>query len=1006
MSPSHDLLMPASAPLAMSVAAALLAAAAWAALHWLAMPRGRVLASLLSTARLAAGFLAIWLALGALSLLIVLQTDWPLKLLAAIGAVAVEAALLIQHRQTQELSTRARRALTAAGTAAMLLLVFMLAQPAAVMETSQDNRPIVAVLVDDSDSMQIPDAQLPPAQRLRLAAALEEGLIQRPYRLDSMAEALARDAAAISQQVEWLRARSEARIGPEQTDELAQTLDEITARLASNDQLLEQTLAGTIKLDSRLRLALQDVRAQLATRLARPLAKAGRDADAEALAELAPQFEAQGNRLRALAEMLDEAHYNQLSVDDRLRVDDVAQRTRISIAQAILHDGENALLSRLDEQFDVRLYRFASTAQATGSEPKTPADGAGERIAGTNMAAALAKAQREIPASRLAGIVVVGDGIHNAAQPIEPVVRELAAAGVSVSAVAVGSQQPPRDAAVTSIDAPEAVCAEDSVLLTAEIKLDGLAGKEVEVSLVEGGKTLDTRKLRVPGPVHRARVEFTDAPQTEGLRRYRVVVAPQAGEIFADNNSAPAAVAVRAEKTKLLVIEHRPRWEFRYLKNLFWGRDSTVQLQYVLLKPDTIAGREAPAEVPATVTLKDQAEATALPASEEEWMLFDVVVLGDLPPAAIREEDWQAMRAFVNERGGTLIVMAGPHHMPGRHDSAILRELLPVFWKPTDQSMTPPPEESYNIALTDAGRRSAILRQDEGDADSESLWDSLPPLYWRFPIIDTRPGSTVLAYAETAAHGNSGDEADDETQRRRALIVTHNAGLGKVMFLSFDQTWRLRYNTGDARHHRLWGQVVRWAAGGKLPAGTEFVRLGTDRSRYRHGQRVRAKAILRDQAGAPIRGAVAWAQVRREGMLVRRVQFSPVPDAPSQYEADLGTLGGGDYQLALECREPADLLAAEGVQEVVAEFAVDQGLDAERIDLAARRDQLAAITGPTGGVLAEAWSAEDILTDLARRDRTTRQHRQVSLWNSPWLLAALTALLATQWGIRKKVGLP
>src|SRR5207244_10244232 len=75
-----------------------------------------------------------------------------------------------------------------------------------------------------------------------------------------------------------------------------------------------------------------------------------------------------------------------------------------------------------------------------------------------------------------------------------------------------------------------------------------------------------------------------------------------------------------------------------------------------------------------------------------------------------------------------------------------------------------------------------------------------------------------------------------ERDRTAALFARQHYGFGRVLFVGLDSTWRWRYRTGDAYHHRFWGQVVRWAASDKpLVAGNEYVRFGTRAPVYRQG---------------------------------------------------------------------------------------------------------------------------------------------------------------------------
>ena len=102
-----------------------------------------------------------------------------------------------------------------------------------------------------------------------------------------------------------------------------------------------------------------------------------------------------------------------------------------------------------------------------------------------------------------------------------------------------------------------------------------------------------------------------------------------------------------------------------------------------------------------------------------------------------------------------------------------------------------------------------MMRIEPDSEDNRDFWLSRPPLRWRHPVQRVRPQATVLARALS----------ETGTEEQRALIAVQNAGLGRVVYLAFDRTWRLRFRAGDKYHHRFWGQLLRWATGGRLPAG-------------------------------------------------------------------------------------------------------------------------------------------------------------------------------------------
>jgi len=147
---------------------------------------------------------------------------------------------------------------------------------------------------------------------------------------------------------------------------------------------------------------------------------------------------------------------------------------------------------------------------------------------------------------------------------------------------------------------------------------------------------------------------------------------------------------VTDDRTNVLVVDSFPRWEFRYLRNLFYGRDKSVHLQYVLLNPDRITGQgDRPAVAASASRPFGQAEATRLPASAAEWRKFDAIIIGDIPPAAIDDGTWRDIRQAVSERGSLLISWPVPGISPMRKRTALSRNSFP--W-----AVAPPLREPQN----------------------------------------------------------------------------------------------------------------------------------------------------------------------------------------------------------------------------------------------------------------------------------------------------------------------
>ena len=108
-------------------------------------------------------------------------------------------------------------------------------------------------------------------------------------------------------------------------------------------------------------------------------------------------------------------------------------------------------------------------------------------------------------------------------------------------------------------------------------------------------------------------------------------------------------------------------------------------------------------------------------------------------------------------------------------------------------------------------------------------------------------------------------------------MLWHRFGTGKVLQLNFDETWRLRYGIGDRLHHEFWGQIIRWAVSDRLSAGTDLVRLGTDRTLYKSGEVISVQARLLNADRSPVMDAPVQARIVFENEVIRTIDLIPHP---------------------------------------------------------------------------------------------------------------------------------
>lgn len=978
-------------------------------------------------------------------------TNWPLWTILAGGAVLVEAVIALYRLERRILSRPKAILLSSLRVTLLLGVVAMLCQPVLVLETARHVQRHVAVVVDDTASMHIPDTGLTASEKLRLAESLGVLAAHRTFAFETCADRLRVIREQVKAQNELLASLAGAGPGT-RTSRILSHNAEVRRALADahrgccaeTNTFTEAAAKAVLQGDQALNSAVNTLSTHLtadicvplkeATEAAGALAKGGdktealTDALMASLRRIVLQINEVASATDALAEKIDEGAYRTLPAPSRTAVDAAVAAPRSSLAKTMLiHPSRSpgtksvsSLLERLDSQYGVRLYTFGDTLTETRLSSWTAAGTASNTPAmRTDLAGALTTLMTGLSADETAGVLLLTDGRHNAPSALEPVARSLGLQKIPVFPVVFGgARTPTADAAIAAAIAPETVNTNDRVSVDIDLKLDGLAGSNVVVQLLDGSRLVASNTVAATGDTVRRRIQLSDVPRTNGLHQYRAVIVPLTSEVLTNNNEALLPVMVGTEPIRVLLIDGRPRWEFRYLKNLFVNRDTTIRLQYVLLQPDRIAGMQPPPERAASVTnAPGEAEATALPATDAEWMKFDVIILGDVSPGDLGPRGLHAVRSFVLDRGGSLVVLSGPLNMPHAFMDTPLADILPVQCTPSDRPILTAPEAEFRIAPTAEGRESILLRLDDDPAQNAADWDSIPSVHWRHALKSTKEGASVLAYALPADPPDflqlrrQGTVPGEETLSRRrqyerenALIVVQHVAPGNVLFIATDNTWRLRYRRGDLFHHRFWGQAMRWATSDRLASGTVYARLGTDRPRYPSGTPVHIRVRLMTADFSRIRQAPMTATVWSGDKMLLRRDLPPQPDAADLHTTNLGLFPEGSYRVELDVHNVPGL--PDSGTAISTEFAVTPGIPTELVELSADRGLLTGLAGLTGGRTFEPQTIEKAVAALGPAVVTRRERRQIELWDNAWFFALLVAVATAEWILRKRERLP
>jgi hypothetical protein len=288
-------------------------------------------------------------------------------------------------------------------------------------------------------------------------------------------------------------------------------------------------------------------------------------------------------------------------------------------------------------------------------------------------------------------------------------------------------------------------------------------------------------------------------------------------------------------------------------------------------------------------------------------------------------------------------------------------------------------------------------------SQNQATWAGLPRMPWVI-VGRAKPGATVLATCD------NGD--------RSAAIVAQPYGLGKVLWVGTDGTWRWRHRVGDAYHHRFWGQVMRWAASNKLAAGNRSVRFGPLEPRVDEDEGVRIQARITEGVPGVGPDLLIAARVYRLDAISRRstgeaVTVVPLPalaGQPRTYEGTAPALPAGVYTIRLDVPQLAEALqlapgpAGQPIPEARLDVAARQ--TSELVELAAARDPLQRLAAATGGRVLADHEAAQLPGLLRARIKSVTRTEETPLWDQPAALILFFALLTVEWVARKRLGLP
>jgi len=910
--------------------------------------------------------------------------DWRLWGGLAVGLGLAAAAWLLYWRETRARSSAVRWVLPTLRAAAVLLLVLMLTGPVLHHRNIIGEVARILLFVDASASMSITDQEMELPRKLFIAQQLG-WLATNKFDPDLRA------AAAALANAQETAARAKPNLPAPQFHEFVRGFTTNTAN--ATESLGKVGTATWPQITGQV--------GKLNTELAVPSRKlaetaVGRDPNVTErelakLAAIAARFEAElrtafTNHVLAIAEKRE--------ADILAAIQKFDTQTRWQRLESALLGSSEGVAKRLAAQHNLEVIALAGRRaepvwlpgeRQRGDPPKPPT---AFTLAATNLNTDLSEPMKNRALALREGertaVILLSDGQHNAGEPPAELARLLGARGVPVFPVGVGMQQRPPDLAVLAVKGSETVAADGRVRGTVELKDDMPAGRPFTLRVAHGGRVLWTQELTTGGK-HLRSVEF-DFPVKElvadELRRqdkdlrfaslplhFTADATVLDGEKDSANNVGALWVNATTQRPKVLVLDGRPRWEFRYLRNLL-ERDDRWEVNALL------AGAGGEQKFWPRGKLIGQ-----FPADRETLFTYNLIIIGDLPANQLRANELEWIRDFVGQRGGGVIFIDGRQERLASLAQSALGPLFPVNFEGRPLDGVP-----MNFQLKATGSSLTPLTLTSDPLENARLWWFLPSPHWLAP-------ARALPGAETWLEAVAGET-------RSAAAVFRRYGAGKALYLAFDESWRWRYKVGDLYHAKFWNQTAKFVMESPFAVQDKFVSLDSGALNYEPGASAEIRTRILDAQGRAMSRAKAEAWLMREGRKVATIALTADENETGIYRGRTAPLTDGDYEVRVrvEGLPESEMKSRTG-------FAVRRVATGELAELHCNEALLRQLAANSGG----RYCREEELGTLLERLKPLSQGRIIEsetvLWQSWWWFGAVMLLLALEWGLRKRAGM-
>ena len=667
-----------------------------------------------------------------------------------------------------------------------------------------------------------------------------------------------------------------------------------------------------------------------------------------------------------------------------------SEQSRWQLQRELLSSAAESLAALAAEGVEVKSYLFAQKlepAKIDQGQIALPTEPEGQL---TDIGTALHTALRNELGKRLAGVILLSDGVQTAVAPeveMHQAGRELARLGFPLYAIALGkadSASDARDLAIENLQDQYSVFVKNELQVQAALRARGYVNRPIEVKLVledaAGTKrVVSTQEVIARDDDSLVPVHFQYTPEEVGQFQLTVAAEELDDELVTRNNQLSAFLNVREGGIRVLYVRGNNWFEQKFARRALAESPDIELIDYFL---DPRQRERWPVDMREIFTKAE----------------FDCIVLDDVDSDALRQRsaadgNLNLLAKAISEGKGLLMV--GGYHSfgPGGYQLTALEPVLPITMGRQDrQDFNGPLAKDLHLEgpLTAAPQAGHFITQlAAGEQANRRFWSQLQPFAGANKFSGLKDRAQVLL----------------ATASNEPLLVAGEFGRGRVLALALDSTYTWWGQGLAAEHKRFWRQMVLWLTN-RDEQRSDDVWLSLPQRRFPPGARVEFYLGANDATGNVL------TDIELEITLTlpdgSQQPLTSSRDGERFFATFRGTEQAGRYEIAATAKRQGRPIGT-----ATARFEIFDH-DVELSQSEANPSQLARLAEQTQAAGGKLIAPEQLL-DLLEEIRQRRDEREITIQtqrrfgdgipDASLLLLAFVGLLTAEWFLRKRWGL-